>query len=34
VTAEAVRQVAKTYLDKSASVTGYLVKDVRAEGKR
>jgi zinc protease len=35
VTAEAVRAVAKRYLDKRHSVTGYLIKDTtRPEGKR
>jgi len=29
VTAEAVREVAKQYLDKRRSVTGYLVKDIK-----
>jgi zinc protease len=34
VTAEAVRQVARRYLDKRHSVTGYLVPDVHAQEKR
>ena len=34
VTAEAVRDAARRWLDKQRSVTGYLIKDTRAEEKR
>jgi zinc protease len=35
VTADSVRAVARRYLDKRRSVTGYLIKDTaRPEGKR
>jgi zinc protease len=34
VTAEQVRDVARRWLDKRRSVTGYLVKETQAEAKR
>jgi zinc protease len=34
VTAEAVREAARHWLDRRRSVTGYLVKELRAEEKR
>jgi len=34
VTAEQVRDVARRYLDKRRSVTGYLIKETRTEEKR
>jgi zinc protease len=34
VTADAVREAARRWLDKRRSVTGYLIKDTRPEEKR